>query len=171
MKIVKLYITPNDIKDKLDGKYKDSNVIFTKSEIGIDNTLTFECIITDEDIDKDNKRERLVYIENKSLYDNVREMADVTGITFDECLEYVTKAMELYQTKQKFEVILKGGLKLRAKHLISLLEKFDENAEVFITSDISNIYHFEDLKKIKDVGETSWDKNKVNPSPLLFITK
>lgn len=99
MKAVKLYITADEIKDKLGAEYKDSNVLFIKSEIGNDNTLTFECIITDEEINRENNREKLVHIKNPYFYENVLKMANVSGITFEECLEYLPKVIEEFQTK------------------------------------------------------------------------
>jgi hypothetical protein len=99
MKIVKLYITTDDIKEKLGIEYENSSILFTKSEVGSDNTLTFECVVTDEEINLESKRERLVYIENKLLYDNVKKLSAMTSITFDECLEYITKAIESLKTK------------------------------------------------------------------------
>lgn len=52
MKAVNLYIDGNFIKEKLGVEYADSNVIFTRADIGIDNTVTLTCLITDESIIK-----------------------------------------------------------------------------------------------------------------------
>ena len=50
MKTVRLYIDEDFIKEKMGDEYKNSNVIFTRADIGIDNTVTFTCLITEEGI-------------------------------------------------------------------------------------------------------------------------
>lgn len=61
MKIVKLYIDDDFIKSKLGDEYYDCSVIFKDAAIGNDNTLTFECIVTDEKItNNDISREKII---------------------------------------------------------------------------------------------------------------
>lgn len=56
MKIVKMYLDDEFIKSKLGDEYKNCNVIFKDAVIGLDNTITFECIITEEEIPNNDVR-------------------------------------------------------------------------------------------------------------------
>lgn len=51
MKAIKLYIDEAFIKEKLGTGYENSNITFTKADVGTDNTVTFTCLISDESID------------------------------------------------------------------------------------------------------------------------
>lgn len=48
-KVIRLYLTPEDIKSDLGEEYKSSEILFTKSEISHDNCLVFECTIVDKE--------------------------------------------------------------------------------------------------------------------------
>lgn len=59
MKRFRLYITEEDIKNKFGKEYMNSNVIFTNTIIGLDNTVTFEGILVNEDVPSlDIRREK-----------------------------------------------------------------------------------------------------------------
>lgn len=61
MKSIKLYIDENYIKERLGEEYKDCNVIFANSNIDRDNTLNFECLVTEENIpDRNNIRREML---------------------------------------------------------------------------------------------------------------
>lgn len=56
IKIVKLYLDEEFIKSKLGEEYQNCNVIFKDAVVGVDNTITFECIVTEEDISNSDLR-------------------------------------------------------------------------------------------------------------------
>lgn len=53
MKVVKLYITQEDIKDKLGEQYKNHTVIFTNNRVCMDGSLEFECLLVKEEEEED----------------------------------------------------------------------------------------------------------------------
>ena len=61
MKWIKLYITPESIKERLAEKTNDTSVIFTKAEIGIDGCLEFTCLVVEDEFEnklESTRRER-----------------------------------------------------------------------------------------------------------------
>lgn len=103
LKMVKLYLTPDDIKAKLGEEYKNSAVLFTKSNIGNDNCLEFECFITDADnMSRNERRERLidqVPSDNDIIMLNAEMLSEISSMTLGESVDYLNNVIASFKLK------------------------------------------------------------------------
>lgn len=67
MKYLKLYVTPEDVVEKLKDKTDKTNVVFTNVEIGVDGCISIECLVTEDQLENtiNNVRRQRIFETNK----------------------------------------------------------------------------------------------------------
>lgn len=65
MKLLKVYLTPNDIKERIVNKTDKTEVIFTKAEIDRDGFVNIECLVTEDQFEENPSNTRRTHLSNK----------------------------------------------------------------------------------------------------------